>query len=150
MNEIERKREEPSNKKLLAIVMIIIGIGIILYLVFIGFGSGGRDDNASKSDIARISQEQPVVLFFWGQGCAPCQEQKPVIEDLEDHYENLNVTFYWFDASRHNDLTDHYDIYGVPTTIVLNQTGSVKTFVGFSDYNSISAAIEDAIKSYEN
>jgi len=150
MNEIERPREEASNKKLLGIVLIIIGIGIIIYLVFIGLGSSGRDDNASKSDITRISQEQPVVLFFWGQGCAPCQEQKPVIEDLEDNYKGLNVTFYWFDASRHNDLTEHYDIYGVPTTIVLNQTGPVKTFVGFSDYNTISVAIDDAIKSYED
>ena len=148
MEPDKEKPKKRSNRIPLAIVLISIGIAIFLYMYLIGFGSNSRDDDVSLNKIDQVSQDGPVVLFFWGEGCAPCTEQKPVMEDLEKDYNNENVTFYWFDSNKHGDLTDHYDIYGVPTTIILNQQGIIKKFEGFYDYDSISKYIDESITSY--
>ena len=147
MIEIKKKPPYKNYIKVLAVIFIIIGIGVTLYLLF-GSVSDSRDDDASFNEIEQNAQANPVVLFFWGEGCSPCQEQKPIITDLEEDYKDSNVTFYWFKYSNHKDLTEHYDITGIPTTIVLNHSGRVKTFVGLDDYGAISTAINDAIQSY--
>jgi thioredoxin 1 len=143
------KSEKKKNRVIFGIVLIIIGIGIILYLVFIGFGSDMRDDDVSLNQVKDRSKENTVVLFFWGAGCQPCKEQEPIIDDLEDDYEGANVTFYWLDAGKHDDLTKHYNVNGVPTTIILNQNGVHKKYIGLTDYDAIAKSIEGAISTYQ-
>jgi thiol-disulfide isomerase/thioredoxin len=90
-----------------------------------------------------------VVLYFWSGGCGYCTEQKPIINELEDGFKNSNVTFYWLDYSKHKDLTDHYDVYGFPTTILVTKSGIHQKFVGYTEYDSIASEIKLAIDSYE-
>ena len=45
--ESSRKR----NIKIIAIVIVIVLFGVVLYLMFVGFPSSGRDDNVSLSQI---------------------------------------------------------------------------------------------------
>ncbi len=147
MTSSENQKPTTNFRKVIAIVIIIIVIGIILYLLF-GLGSNTRDDSVSLSEIENKAQEETVVLYFWGDGCIYCEQQKPVMEDIEDDYRGLNVTFYWLKYGNHNKITNHYNINGVPTTIVLNHSGRVKIFEGTSNYNSIALAIDEAIASY--
>ena len=137
-----------TNLKILGIVLIIVGIGLTFYFAFAGFGSDTRDDDLSLGQINDLRSEKPVVLYFWGSGCGSCEEQKPIIHELEDDYQARNVSFYWFDAGNHDDLTNEYNVRGVPTTVVLNQGGVVENFVGLAKYDDIAAAIEDSIESY--
>lgn len=140
--------EKPSkNFKVLGIALVIIGIGIILYLVFFGIGSGARDDHASVTEINNQAKQNPVVLYFWADGCPPCAQQKPIIEDLEDEYEG-NVTFFWFNYGNHGDLTNHYEVLGTPTTIIINQSEKTRKFTGLYEEKEIAAAIDDALDTY--
>ena len=140
---------KPSSKwKVIGVVAVIIGIGLFIYLIYINSLPIGRDDDVSLSRVQSESQENTIVLFFWGAGCAPCTEQKPIISDLENDYKNSNVTFYWFDISKHKDLTDHYNVDAVPTTIVIDKSGVVDKFRGTTSYDSIADSIEEAILSY--
>ncbi len=148
-DDIETKAEKKRRGLIIGLVLIIIGIGVILYLVFIGFGSDMRDDHVSLNQVKDKSQEHTVVLFFWGAGCQPCKEQEPIIDDLEDDYKGANVTFYWLDAGKHDDLTRYYNINGVPTTIILNQTGMYKKFIGLTDYGVIAKSIDGAMSTYQ-
>jgi thioredoxin 1 len=147
-NSKAKTEEKPRrNFKVLGIALVILGIGIILYLAFFGLGSNTRDDNASLTDINNEAKENPVVLYFWADGCPPCAEQKPIIKDLEDEYKG-NVTFYWFNYGNHGDLTSHYKILGTPTTIVINQSEKARKFTGLYDEDEIASAIDDALKTY--
>jgi thioredoxin 1 len=141
------KRKKP-NLKILGLVLAIVGIILIVYILLAGFGylSGTRDDDVSLSQIRSEVGDNPIVLYFWSNGCSYCVQQKPIISDLEEDYRN--VTFYWLDVNNHDNIADEYDVYGVPTTVILDNNGVVKKFVGLTDQNKLENAIEDAIDSY--
>jgi thioredoxin 1 len=151
-DEVTKSTEDPRKKKInwkiIGVAMIIVGLGLILYLAFIGFGSNTRNDDVSLGTIESESQKNTVVLYVWGSGCVYCEQQKPIMKELEDDFENENVTFYWLDIAKHDDVADEYSIRGVPTTIVLNQNGVYKKLVGFSDYDEIERAIKNSISTY--
>jgi len=140
--------KQKRNLKVIGIIIAMIGIAIILYILFMSYGSNTRSDDASLNKINQESQENPVVLYFWSNGCYYCNQQEPIINDLEKDYKPSNVTFYWFDSAKNKDLTNHYDIYGYPTTLVLDKNGIVQKFVGYSDYSEISSGINEAIVTY--
>jgi thiol-disulfide isomerase/thioredoxin len=150
MNNANGKKDQNKKKniKVIGIIIAMIGIAIILYLLFIGYGSNTRSDNVTINKIEQVSQENPVVLYFWSDGCYYCNEEKPIIEDLEKEYDTSNVTFYWIDSSKNRDLTSHYDVMGYPTTIVLDQNGIVKKYIGYYNYTDIATGIDDAIATY--
>lgn len=148
MPEAGKKTTRKESVKVLGIAMVIIGIGIILYLLFIGIGSDARNDDVSLNQINQESQENPVILYFWSGGCSYCEYQKPIMKDLENDYKGSNVTFYWFDAGKNKDLTDHYNIQGYPTTVLLNKSGVQEKFVGYTEYEPLATEIEVAIDSY--
>ena len=148
MPENQNKPKQKPYVKAFVVVVVIIGIGIILYLLFIGTGSTGRNDDVSLNQINQKSQQNTVVLYFWTNGCYYCTEQKPIVTDLENDFGDENVTFYWLDAAQHTDLTDHYDIYGYPTMVIITQNGVMKKFVGLTDYDIIASNIDKAINSY--
>ena len=148
MEEADTLKKPRNNWKILVIIIIIIGLGLMIYFVFLGNVAEARDDNVSLSRIKQESLESPLVLYFWSSGCPYCSDQKPIIEDLENDYKAQNVTFYWFDSGKHNDLVDHYDISGVPTTVVLNKSGIEEKFTGYSSYNKISDAIDASMLTY--
>ena len=50
--------------------------------------------NNCKNQVKDESKNNPVVLFFWGSNCPYCDDQKPIIEDLEKEYKNTGVSFY--------------------------------------------------------
>jgi hypothetical protein len=82
MEEQNNKNNNSQKRKklILGLVLIIIGTGIIFYLVFIGIYSDTRDDNASLGQVQDKSEENTVVMYFWSNGCQPCNEQKPIIK----------------------------------------------------------------------
>jgi len=147
--KFKQKKERSTGFKVFGVVLVIIGIGIILYLLFLANTPGFRNDDVSLLEINRVSRENPVVLYFWSGGCSYCEDQKSIIEDLEQDYEDENVTFYWLDYSKHKDLTDHYNIRGFPTTVLVNNASVQKKFVGFTGYESIAEELDAALESYK-
>jgi thioredoxin 1 len=147
-NQTEPEQKKKHNWKILGIVVAMVGIILIVYIFLAGFGylSETRDDDVSLSQIRSETNENPVVLYFWSTGCSYCEQQKPIISDLEDDYKN--VTFYWLDVNNHDKISNEYDVYGVPTTVILDNDGVVKKFVGYTDQDKIENAIDDAIASY--
>jgi thiol-disulfide isomerase/thioredoxin len=148
-DENEKPKSHTRNVKVFGVAMVLIGVGVIAYLLLGGLDSGGQDDDVSLTMIDDKRAEETVVLYFWGDGCIPCQQQKPIIKEIEDNYENMNVTFYWIKYDNHKDLTDHYDVTAIPTTIILNQAGRVETFVGLTERDTLSSTINNAIDSYD-
>ena len=142
------KEQKKSNWKIMGIIIATVGIILIIYIFAIGFGSNTRDDDVSLSKIEAKAEDGPVVLFFWGAGCSYCEQQKPVMNDLEDDYSGQNVTFYWLDVNNHDKISDEYDVYGVPTTVVLDKDGVEEKFVGFTEYDRIEKAINQALEAY--
>jgi thiol-disulfide isomerase/thioredoxin len=146
--EPNQPKKGKGNWKILGIIVATIGIVILIYIFTVGLGSTARDDDVSLSQIKTETNDNTIVLYFWSNSCVYCEQQKPIIKDLESEYKAENVTFYWLDVNNHDKISDEYDVYGVPVTIVLNQYGVVKKFTGYTDQDRIENAINDAISSY--
>lgn len=52
-----------------------------------------------------------VVVDFMATRCVPCQAMYPIVKELADQH---NVKFIKLDADEHEEIFDHYEVYGVP------------------------------------
>ena len=89
--EASRKR----NIKIIALVIVIVLFGVVLYLMFVGLSPSDRDDNVSLSQINAERKENTVVLFFWGGGCQPCNDQKPYIMNPHQIVIAIRILFFF-------------------------------------------------------
>ena len=68
-----------------------------------------------------------TVKYFTASWCGPCKMFKPIMKEIER--EGHSIQFIDVDYDE-NDLTEKYDIKGVPTTIIVEGDKEVERFVG--------------------
>lgn len=56
-------------------------------------------------------KSQVVVVDFMATRCGPCQAMYPVVKELANQH---NLKFIKLDADEHEEIFDHYEVYGVP------------------------------------
>ncbi|MBS3813727.1 hypothetical protein KGY64_07910 [Candidatus Bipolaricaulota bacterium] len=84
---------------------------------------------------AASAEREVVVYFFWASGCHHCEQQKPLMEDLENSYDRLRVEDRNIvDSSEHQKLLFEMgeafgqEVRGVPATFIGN-----RVWVGFTE-----------------
>lgn len=92
-----------------------------------------------------LSSDQPVLVDFWAEWCAPCRALGPTIEKVADKFAGK--------AKVGKMNTDHaqqtavkYGINAIPTVILFNKGQVVQKFVGVQQEAAYSGAIEAASK----
>lgn len=78
-----------------------------------------------------------VVVKFFATWCGPCKMLKPVIERLVEA--NPDVVFVECDTDRNPDMSEKYNVTGLPTTLFLAEgleAGRIKGLKRQSDYQS--------------
>ncbi|MCJ7695965.1 MAG: hypothetical protein MUO40_11150 [Anaerolineaceae bacterium] len=127
-------------KKLFKRNVLIITLGIIL----IGAFSGCTIDQNAYVFSENRDKGSLVLYVFWGNGCAHCEDAKPMLKELDDTYPNLRIRSFeiWYSEKNAALFTQMADFFNLPEggrgtpTFFLNDL----YWVGFSD------AIEDEIK----
>ena len=83
------------------------------------------------------------VLDFYADGCGPCKTQDPILEEVEaelgDAFELQKV-----DVDQEQDVANQYQVRSLPTLVVENDDGVVDRFVGVTQKEDITAAIDEA------
>jgi thioredoxin 1 len=79
---------------------------------------------------------------FYADWCGPCKTQDPILEDLEEEYEN--VSFEKINVDEQQDVANEYQVRSLPTLIIENDDGIVERFVGVTQAEDIEAAFQDA------
>ncbi|WP_394325024.1 thioredoxin [Haloferax prahovense] len=82
------------------------------------------------------------LLDFYADWCGPCKTQDPILDDLEDDYEN--VEFVKVDVDEEQDVANQYQVRSLPTLIVENDDGIVDRFVGVTQRDDIESALSQA------
>lgn len=92
------------------------------------------------------STEKVILYFFWGEGCPHCIHEKQFLEQLGQHYPELEVRLFetWYNQDNAKLFVEMAEAYGtrasgVPTTFLEDNV-----WVGYADY--MGEEIEDKVK----
>ncbi|MEJ2592637.1 MAG: thioredoxin domain-containing protein, partial [Candidatus Thiodiazotropha sp.] len=75
------------------------------------------DEASFESTVVRASHEQPILVDFWAEWCAPCLSLAPALERVIDELEGL-VRLAKVEVDDNMHLAGHYRLRGFPTVIL--------------------------------
>ena len=92
--------------------------------------------NAENFEAEVLQSEQPVLVDFWAEWCAPCRMLAPTIDEIAENYSGrvkvgkLNVDDFGAIAAR-------YQIRGIPTILIFSGGEIHEQMVGASSKENI-------------
>jgi len=97
-------------------------------------------DSTFLDDIS--SQSNLVLVDFWAEWCGPCKQISPILEEIANEKENLNILKLNIDE---NPATPQkYNVRGIPTLMLFKDGKLIDTKIGSLPKSSL----EDWINSY--
>ena len=97
-------------------------------------------DSTFQDDIS--SQSQLVLVDFWAEWCGPCKQITPILEEISNEKENLNILKLNIDE---NPVTPQkYNVRGIPTLMLFKDGKLIDTKIGSLPKSSL----ENWINSY--
>ena len=97
-------------------------------------------DSTFQDDIS--SQANLVLVDFWAEWCGPCKQISPILEEIANEKENLNILKLNIDE---NPATPQkYNVRGIPTLMLFKDGKLIDTKIGSLPKSSL----EDWINSY--
>ena len=103
------------------IMLIIIMLSLMVPQVVIQASNNSEISNQQiQTDIPSIDNldsATPVLLFFHADWCRYCQEQKPIIDELEAEYGD-RISFIRVDSTNSPQVMEEWDIKTIPTTVL--------------------------------
>lgn len=75
------------------------------------------------------SYQQPVLVYFWADWCAPCRMVSPILNDLHDDT-SVRVAVVKVNADLEQSLVRAYGVSSIPTLLLFNRGSLIKTIVG--------------------
>ena len=70
-----------------------------------------------------------VALHFWSPTCVPCQQIKPMIEDLKEEFDSVQ----WVSINTHKDVNGYaaqLNVKVVPTIVLMKNNVEVARHTG--------------------
>jgi thioredoxin 1 len=99
------------------------------------------DDNFQEEV---LNSNQPVLVDFWAEWCAPCRALGPVIDELSGEYEG-KVKIGKMDIDTNRDAAIKYGIQSIPSIIIFKDGEVLNKFVGISPKDELVSAIDAAM-----
>ena len=97
-------------------------------------------DSTFQDDIS--SQSNLVLVDFWAEWCGPCKQISPILEEIANEKDNLNILKLNIDE---NPATPQkYNVRGIPTLMLFKDGKLIDTKIG----SLPKSALEDWISSY--
>ncbi|MES2703321.1 MAG: thioredoxin [Bacteroidota bacterium] len=67
-----------------------------------------------------IQSETPVLVDFHATWCGPCKMMSPILQEVKNAMGN-NVTIVKIDVDQNPELSQQFEVQGVPTLIVFKK-----------------------------
>ena len=81
-----------------------------------------------------------TLYDFHAEWCGPCDQQDPIVEELEDEYPS--VYFKYIDVDENTELANQFTVRSVPTIVITNEGGTVlERFSGVTGKETLSEAL---------
>lgn len=109
-------------------------MAVLFMLILSGCGHAGEIDSV----LEKAKKEQKAVMLELGSvGCIPCEQMKPVMQQLRDNYKGkLEVLF--VDVRVNKEVARKYNVFGIPTQVFLDKNGKeFSRHIGFYPYEEM-------------
>ena len=100
------------------------------------------DPKSWETDV--LNSEKPVFVDFWAQWCGPCRMVGPVVEELAGDYDG-KVNFVKVNVDNAQEIAQKYNVFSIPTLILLNKGEIVSQQVGAASKESYQSMIDRAL-----
>ncbi len=100
--------------------------------------------DAKSWEIDVMNSDIPVFVDFWAEWCGPCRMVSPVVEELANDYDG-KVKFVKVNVDEVNELASKYNVFSIPTLIILNKGKIVSQQVGAASKESYKNMIDRAL-----
>jgi len=90
------------------------------------------------------SAQNPVLVDFSAEWCPPCKMLAPIVERISLEYDG-KIDVYGVDTDKNPELSQRFNISGVPTIIFFQSGKEVKKLVGFRDFDALKSEVEALI-----
>ena len=97
-------------------------------------------------EIDVVGSSVPVFVDFWAEWCGPCRMVGPVVEELAVDFDG-KVKFVKVNVDEANELATKYNVFSIPTLIILNKGKVIAQQVGAGSKDMYKNMIDNALKS---
>ncbi|MEJ2611231.1 MAG: thioredoxin domain-containing protein [Candidatus Thiodiazotropha sp.] len=87
------------------------------------------DEETFEEKVIQASHEQPVMVDFWAEWCAPCLSLAPALERVINEL-NGQVWLAQVEVDDNMHLAGHYRLRGFPTVILFRNGEEIGRFHG--------------------
>lgn len=91
-----------------------------------------------------LKSEKLVLADFWADWCNPCKALEPIIEKLEENYED-KVKFVKVNVDKNKQLASRYNVNGIPALFLFKDGEVVNEIVGVKPYDKLEEVIKKAL-----
>ena len=96
-------------------------------------------DSSFEQDV--LKAEQPVLVDFWAQWCAPCRMLAPTVDAVAQKYADT-ARVVKLNVDDNPTVSQKYGIKGIPTLILFKNGKEEERIVGATSKDAISRMIE--------
>jgi len=92
----------------------------------------------------KYSGNQPAIIDFYADWCAPCRQISPVIEELAREYHG-RITVYKVDTEKERQLAQNLGVQALPTVLLIPLEGQPQAIMGALPKADLVKAIQDVL-----
>jgi thioredoxin 1 len=99
--------------------------------------------NKDNFDKEVLQSNKPVVVDFWASWCMPCKMLAPIFEETSK--EMPDVKFAKLQTENNQELTQKYEITGIPALIVFKDGKPAGRIIGLLQKEQLKQKIKDLL-----
>ena len=101
------------------------------------------NDNSFEADV--LQSDQPVLVDFWAEWCAPCRMMTPIVESIAEKFQGTAKVFK-LNVDDNPSVSQRFGIKGIPTLIVFKGGKEAERLVGATNEQAVTRLIEEQLK----
>ncbi len=132
-----------GERLLLALAICLLGVSV--YAIYRGLHMAGITRLITIRSDGSVGPVQPTLLYFRSDSCGPCLAQARYLEQVKAEF-GSEVAVEKIDADFHPDRAAHYGIFTLPTTILIDASGTVRHInYGLTDARKLAKQLRSVV-----